>query len=249
MDYVDVILGDILDKAGPDGIFRYNDTVFLPAKYFSGHDLDGKPSEQETTTGFQVDKYLEGKDPEVDVPVKITAVANEKGITIKYTAEFGKLIFDEIKDFIYQNYIEIVDDLLLRETEATDNHVATVVDNYDYHKIIARDNKYQEFIIEKLNEKIGKDLKHYEEDLGIPRDNLISAVRNGIHRNDIVPTPCVKYIFKQTYSPDDDGLIKIPVENSAISKIISTMFNDKEIIKERTALDSVDAFLSQKKAS
>ncbi|MCK5593709.1 MAG: hypothetical protein KAI18_00550, partial [Candidatus Aenigmarchaeota archaeon] len=245
MDSIYMMLKWILNQKDEDGIFRYNGMTYLPAEYLSEHDLDGKPSEQEHPIEFQVDKYLEGKQPIPEVPVKITAVANEKGITIQYTADFGKMIFDEIKDMIYENYIEIVDNLLMRETEATDNHVLAIADNYDYHKIIAKDEKYQEFITKKLNEKIGKDLKHYEEDLGIPRENLVSAVRNGINRNDIIPTPCVNYTSKRTYSPDDDGFVKIPVDNTAILKIISTMFKDKKIIKERTVSGSVDAFLSQ----
>lgn len=211
MVYVDVMLGYILNKIGSDEIFKYTDIINIPVEYLAGQNLDGKESEH-------------------TVPVDVYLVADESGLIINYDANFGQIIFNELRDKVNSNYNKILGDIQKDKTISIDES--------------------QPLLLEKLDKAINKDLIHYQDDLEINRRYLVAAVRDGIKGNVLEPTPDLIYSFEKKYKFDEHGTTQILKEDKVMLNIIHTIISKGEkVIKDRTVNESIADFEADKRAS
>ena len=95
MDSIYMMLQCILNKADPEGIFRYAGIIDVPVEYLAGHNLDGKESEQR-------------------IPVDVVATANNENIIIRYDVNLGPIVFREIRNEVSNIYNKLFDE---RKTE------------------------------------------------------------------------------------------------------------------------------------
>lgn len=169
---------------------------------------------------------LDGKESEHKVPVDIFFVLNEKGLIIKYDVNFGQIIFNEIRDIVNGSYNKILGDIQTDKTISIDD--------------------CQAILHGKLDEAINKDLKHYQDDLGIERNYLVAAVRDGIKGNILEPTPDIIYGFEKKYQLDEFGTIHIPKDDKVMLNIIHTIIKGQKVIKEKTVHASKAEFNAQR---